>query len=236
MENSTANKKAYEHVFDYFFEQILSGDLKLNDRIPTERDLAERLGVSRNSAREALHVLEMMGLVECLQGSGNYVRCDTHDYMLKFFHMCLVLQQASYTEVLEMRRWYEAGAIEMAMSCATAEELESLHQILISMDQADSLEEGSRLDLAFHNSLVLASHNRLLSFYTALFNELLDQFIRSLRTTILLDGAQAQLLQQSHWAIYNALMEKDLDAGLAALEQHFKIDRDYIAQAERSRQ
>ncbi|MCD7929762.1 MAG: FCD domain-containing protein, partial [Clostridiales bacterium] len=142
---------------------------------------------------------------------------------------------ASYPEVLEMRRWYEAGAIEMAMNCATAEELDSLRQILVSMDQTDSPEESSRLDLAFHNSLVLASHNRLLSFYTSLFNELLDQFIRSLRTTILLDGAQAQLLQQSHWAIYNALTEKDLNAGLAALEQHFEIDRDYIAQAERSR-
>ncbi|MCD7838323.1 MAG: FCD domain-containing protein [Clostridiales bacterium] len=235
MENSTANKKAYEHVFDYFFEMILSGELKLNDRIPTERDIAERLGVSRNSAREALHVLEMMGLVECLQGSGNYIRCDTHDYMLKFFNMFLVLQQASYTEVLEMRRWYEAGAIEMAMSCATREEMASLRQILVSMDQTDDPEESSRLDLAFHNSLVLASHNRLLSFYTSLFNELLDQFIRSLRTTILMDGAQTQLLQQSHWAIYNALMEKDLAAGLAALEQHFEIDRDYIAQAERRR-
>ncbi|MCD8050777.1 MAG: FadR family transcriptional regulator [Clostridiales bacterium] len=235
MDNLTANKKAYEHVFDYFSRLILSGELKLNDRIPTERDIAERLGVSRNSAREALHVLEMMGLVECLQGSGNYVRCDPHDYMLKFFNMFMVLQQASYTEVLEMRRWYEAGAIEMAMNCATAEELGSLRQILVSMDQTDSPEESSRLDLAFHNSLVLASHNRLLSFYTSLFNELLNQFIRSLRTTILLDGAQVQQLQQSHWAIYNALMEKDLDAGLAALEQHFEIDRDYIAQAERSR-
>ncbi|MCD8126994.1 MAG: FadR family transcriptional regulator [Clostridiales bacterium] len=235
MENLTANKKAYEHVFDYFFELILSGELKLNDRIPTERDIAERLGVSRNSAREALHVLEMMGLVECLQGSGNYVRCDPHDYMLKFFNMFLVLQQANYTEVLEMRRWYEAGAIEMAMNCATAEELSSLRQILVSMDQTDSPEESSRLDLAFHNSLVRASHNRPLSFYTSLFNELLDQFIRSLRTTILLDGAQAQQLQQSHWAIYNALAEKDLDAGLAALERHFEIDRDYIAQAERGR-
>ena len=65
-----SSQKAYERVFDYFTAEITSGSLRLNDKIPTERALSENLKVSRNSAREALHVLEMMGLIECIQGSG----------------------------------------------------------------------------------------------------------------------------------------------------------------------
>ena len=80
---SKSNGKTYEYVFDYFSEQILSGELKLNDKIPTEREVAEKLGVSRNSVREVMHMLEITGLIECMQGSGNYVRCDPMAYMLK---------------------------------------------------------------------------------------------------------------------------------------------------------
>ena len=65
------SQKAYERVFDYFTAEITSGNLRLNDKVPTERALSETLKVSRNSAREALHVLEMMGLIECIQGSGD---------------------------------------------------------------------------------------------------------------------------------------------------------------------
>ena len=76
-------KKTYEYVFDYCSEKILSGELKLNDKIPTERELAEEMGVSRNSVREVMHMLEITGLIECQQGSGNYVRCDPMEYMMK---------------------------------------------------------------------------------------------------------------------------------------------------------
>ena len=79
MEASKLNQKTYQYVFEYFSEQILSGKLKLNDRIPPERDIAEKLGVSRNSVREVMHMLEITGLIECLQGSGNYVRCHPEE-------------------------------------------------------------------------------------------------------------------------------------------------------------
>lgn len=66
------NKKIYQYVFDYFSEQILSGELKINDKILPEREIAEKLDVSRNSIREVMHMLEINGLLDCRQGSGNY--------------------------------------------------------------------------------------------------------------------------------------------------------------------
>ena len=67
------NKKIYQYVFDYFSEQILSGELKINDNILPEREIAEKLDVSRNSIREVMHMLEINGLLDCRQGSGNYI-------------------------------------------------------------------------------------------------------------------------------------------------------------------
>ena len=69
------DKKIYQYVFDYFSEQILSGELKINDKILPEREIAEKLDVSRNSIREVMHMLEINGLLDCRQGSGNYIRC-----------------------------------------------------------------------------------------------------------------------------------------------------------------
>ena len=54
------NKKIYQYVFDYFSEQILSGELKINDKILPEREIAEKLDVSRNSIREVMHMLEKL--------------------------------------------------------------------------------------------------------------------------------------------------------------------------------
>lgn len=64
------NKKIYQYVFDYFSEQILSGELKINDKILPEREIAEKLDVSRNSIREVMHMLEINGLLDCRQEAG----------------------------------------------------------------------------------------------------------------------------------------------------------------------
>ena len=86
-----------------FSEQILSGELKINDKILPEREIAEKLDVSRNSIREVMHMLEINGLLECRQGSGNYLRCEPQDYMVKFMNMVMSLQQIKYTEVYDIR-------------------------------------------------------------------------------------------------------------------------------------
>ena len=117
------SQKAYERVFDYFTAEITSGNLRLNDKIPTERVLSETLKVSRNSAREALHVLEMMGLIECIQGSGNYIRCNTKEYMTRLMSLTMVLQHINHTEVFELRCGFEQTALSAAMEDAKPEEL-----------------------------------------------------------------------------------------------------------------
>ncbi len=229
MDNPKLNgKKTYEYVFDYFSDQILSGKLKLNDKIPTEREIAEKLGVSRNSIREVMHMLEITGLIECLQGSGNYVRCDPMEYMMKSVNMVMALMEIDYTEIFHIRTGYEYAAIRLAINAATPEELEEMHQILLQMDQPMSSRESAKLDVRFHHILVNASHNRILILYSSLLNNLMDQFIENFRTKILMNRMRAELLRRSHWGIYNALVEKDLPAAMNAFDKHFRVVEDQL--------
>ena len=143
MDNSKFNGKKYEYIFNYFSEQILSGELQLNDKIPPEREIAEKLGVSRNSVREVMHMLEITGLIECMQGSGNYVRCDPMEYMLKSVNMVMALMKIDYSEIFHIRTGYEYAAVRLAIETASPEELEELHQILLKMDQPMSSRESA---------------------------------------------------------------------------------------------
>ena len=120
------NKKIYQYVFDYFSEQILSGELKINDKILPEREIAEKLDVSRNSIREVMHMLEINGLLDCRQGSGNYIRCEPQEYMIQFMNMVMALHKIEYTEVYDILMGYETVALQLAIKNATEEEIEQL--------------------------------------------------------------------------------------------------------------
>lgn len=196
-----AGTKTYEYVFNYFSEQILSGELKMNDKIPPEREIAEKLGVSRNSVREVMHMLEISGLIECLQGSGNYIRCDTNEYMTRTANMVMALLDIDYTEIFYLRQGYEIVALKRAMEEATPEELEKMHQILLKMDEAVGIKESTDLDIQFHAVLMEASHNRLLQMYYSMLGNLMDQFIKDFRSRILVDKRRAENLRKSHWGI-----------------------------------
>ncbi|EOT24167.1 hypothetical protein C805_02379 [Eubacterium sp. 14-2] len=224
MDNPRLNgKKTYEYVFEYFSEQILSGKLQLNDKIPTEREIAEQLGVSRNSIREVMHMLEITGLIECLQGSGNYVRCNPMEYMLKSVNMVMALLDIDYAEIFHIRIGYEYAAVRLAVETATQEELEEMRQILEKMDQPMSSRESAKLDLEFHHTLVKSSHNRMLILYNSMLDNLLDQFIENFRTKILTNKMRAELLRRSHWGIYHALLEGNLAEAMKAFDRHFRI-------------
>lgn len=215
-------------MFDYFQAEITSGSLRLNDKIPTERVLSEQLKVSRNSAREALHVLEMMGLIECIQGSGNYIRCNTKEYMTKLMSLTMVLEHMDYREVFEMRCGFEQTALTAAIWDAKPEELSRMREVLERMDQPMSAQQSAALDVEFHKILMEMSHNRLMIFYVDQMEDLLKLFVKDLRTSILSDRRRAAMLRKAHWDIYEALNVHDEAAGIKALKKHFTVVRKHL--------
>ena len=218
-----SGQKTYEYIFDHFAKDILTEKLKMNDKLPTEREIAESLEVSRNSVREVMHMLEMQGMIECIQGSGNYVCCEPVDFMTKLVTMYMTLMGAGNMDIYYIRAGYEHAAVRMAAERATAAELREMRAILEKMDQPMSSSESAKYDQLFHLKLMEASHNPILiSFYRMILN-LISLFIENFRVKILANKTRAEALRRAHWDIYHALENKDVKAGVKALDQHFEI-------------
>ena len=103
-----------------------------------------------------------------------------------------------------------------------------MHQILLKMDQPMSVKESAKLDIEFHHKLMDASHNRTLILFSSMLYDLMDQFIENFRGRILMNRMRAELLRRAHWAIYNGLVEKDLEAAMKGFDKHFRIVEDQL--------
>lgn len=118
--------KAYYQVIDYLKKGIIDKTFLLGDKLPSERELSEQLGVSRNSVREALRVLEIMGVVQSHQGAGNYVNDDFENNLVETMSMMYALNKIDDRQVADYREALETKAYILAMEQITREELQEM--------------------------------------------------------------------------------------------------------------
>ncbi len=142
---------------------IMSGELKPGDRLPREADLAERLGLSRNSLREAVKALSLIHVLDVRQGDGTYVTSldpdlllDTMSFVIDFHRDDTVLQ------FLEVRRILEPAATAMAAVTMTAEEIDGLRDVLARLGPEPDVEALVANDLEFHRRIAAGSGNPVL--------------------------------------------------------------------------
>src|SRR5919204_1264238 len=144
-------------------EMILSGELQPGDKLPRENELAERLGVSRSSLREAVRALAALNVIEARQGDGTYVTSLTPEVLLEVIGFGIdLVTDPSLLEVFEVRRYLETAATAAAAISITVDELASLRECLDRMDRAESVEELVRLDEEFHHIVADATRNSVL--------------------------------------------------------------------------
>lgn len=171
-------------IADYLLTQIQNGEFNVGDKLPTERELAEQLGVSRISVREALSGLSMIGILESRQGAGSYVSGYNANILGRAFYAFAVLEKTPLADIIVVRRALEAECAKYAALNSTDEELSKLHDILAAYDEALLLEPNSRmfkrkiqeLDFKFHSGVAASSHQsyliQILSTVTASFQVL----------------------------------------------------------------
>ena len=142
---------------------IVSGELRPGDRLPRESDLAERLGLSRNSLREAVRALSLIHVLDVRQGDGTYV--TTLEPSLLLDAMAFVVDFHSDDTVLqffEVRRILEPAAAAMAASAMTGEEIADLGALLDELGPAPTVEQLVSNDIEFHRRIAVGSGNAVL--------------------------------------------------------------------------
>ena len=99
MSTPIRNPKAYDQVIEVIKDKIKKGKIKKGDKLPSEREMAESLGLSRASVREALRALEVIGLIESIQGAGNYIRTNFDNSLIEPLSLMFMLQESSVKEM-----------------------------------------------------------------------------------------------------------------------------------------
>jgi GntR family transcriptional regulator, transcriptional repressor for pyruvate dehydrogenase complex len=145
-------------------EMIVSGELRPGDRLPREADLAQRLGLSRNSLREAVRALSLVRILDVRQGDGTYVTSLESSVLLDAMSFLVDLQHDhGVLHVLEARRVLEAAAAALAAQYATEDELAELRRLIDEAGECATVEEFVENDLEFHRVMARASHNPVLA-------------------------------------------------------------------------
>lgn len=222
-EKSEKSTKAYERVVNYIRHEIRRGNLKCGEHLPPERNLAEMLGVSRNSVREAVRTLSLMGFISSVHGVGNFVSCDLEQNLSETLRMMLMMGETNYLQVSQLRRGLESETARLAASRILPRQTSKLADLAHRIREEANAEKGSLLDQEFHTLLCEAAGNKLIySLFMAMITTIND-FISTMYGRIVIDEEQAEKLYTAHEELVDALSRHDEDDAVRAIQYHFEI-------------
>lgn len=225
------SKKLHKQVFEQIQGLILSGRIKPGERLPSERDLSEMLQVSRNSIREALRSLEVLGIVECRHGGGNYIKLDIGSGILEPLSIMFQLHGGGLADILDVRRTLESEAAALAARRIAPERAKELLSIVERLKGEKGELECVRLDKEFHLKIAEASGNALILSFLNAISSILERSIKDGRRAIMRSLRDHGVLVASHEALCKAIAKGDPDAARRAVDRHFKMIVDNLPKA-----
>lgn len=211
-----ARKPLYERLVEHLRAYVAEAGLSAGSRLPSERELAERLGVSRASVRQAIVALEVQGMVEVRHGEGAFLRVGSLDLvpMSKLLEL-----KRRLPDIIDAREALEVKLAELAAHRHDDADIERCKDALAMMaseiEDGDSGEEG---DQAFHQSVVSAARSELLA---RMYQVILDDIATSRHESLSQVGRPEESLKQ-HQRIFEAIRDGDGSAAAAAMRRHLK--------------
>jgi len=203
--------------------QVQRGELQPGDRLPSERELCERFGVSRSVVREALSQLKSDGIIEARRGSGAYVL--ERDQRQSFRMQDVAIDERDSLElVMELIVTVEVAATRLAAMRRSADDLKMIRRALIGMEYEIANDRlGDEQDFAFHQAIVEATHNPHFVALSSHLEQGARRVIRQARTNTKVRHVEMiEAVQEEHQAIFDAIKAGDPDAAALAAETHLK--------------
>jgi GntR family transcriptional repressor for pyruvate dehydrogenase complex len=228
MFNPIKNTKVYEQVIDQIKDMIAEGTLNKGDRLPSERSLVEQLQVSRASLREALRALEVIGLVECKQGEGNYIKTSFEDNLLEPLSIMYRLERSNPKEIWELRKTMEVEAVGLAAKRVTDAQLKELSELLLSFNDEEDETYNAEIDKQFHYKLAECSGNILIYNILKTVSVLVEDFIKGARTKILMDKENKKVLFKQHKAMFIAVEKHSSVEARKAMREHLDYAMEFM--------
>ena len=222
------NKSIY--VAEQIIQAIRNVDYKPREKLPPERTLAEAMGVSRSSVREALSALQVLNVVESRPGDGTYVRSFAGALDLESQGLALLAKSDSPFMIFEARKAFEMGVVELAIEMATPKDLSTLEEAcreMLTCASAGDYEDYLEANLRFHMAIARATGNPVIERTMARFWESTSQ-----RLLIeMLKRYWHDSIENSfgiHEEILHALKVRDKRMAWEATRRHYQEPRDYF--------
>ena len=212
----------YEEVVERLHAFIDVNELKPGDRLLSERELAQRLGVSRTSVRQALTALRVSGLVEIRHGDGVFLVRSPQDVVPQLAQG-LLDSHAKLPAIMEVREALETQTARLAARRRTDADLNEMRQALTEMSAVlDVGEDAADADRHFHRAVAAASHNEIL---INMMDQLADLIDQTRRASLSRPGRPPRSLM-AHDAILHAIEAQDEDAAAHAMRDHLEVVAD----------
>jgi len=205
-----------EHAVLALKEYIVDGNLSPGTELPTESEMAKEIGVSKFSMREALRVLQVLGLIDISQGRHTRVASHSINPIISLLELTLRRSMVPDLMLIEARKSLEGGISRHAAMRADSSNIEAMRKTIEDMKTScDDLETCVNKDLEFHNALVKASQNVVFEIMLAPLMELLRE---QRREQIKMRGINQVI--EYHTMILQAIIEKDPEKAERSMDLH----------------
>ncbi len=211
--------KVPELVMDSLLKAMEAGIIRVGEELPPERDLAEALGISRNSLRECLAIMNFMGIVEN-RGNRKILVKNADRFRKARSLVELSYSQDTFEDFMEFRRTNEREIARLACRRATEEDLERLRN---SVERLEADATDFEADVDFHVNLAYASHNTI---FAAMLNYV-NSLILELRMRFFEREEYHGKTAEAHRRIYEAVLARDEELAVYEMGRHLKIIENY---------
>ncbi|MBQ7435921.1 MAG: FadR family transcriptional regulator [Oscillospiraceae bacterium] len=211
--------KVPELVMDSLLKAMEAGTIRVGEELPPERDLAEALGISRNSLRECLAIMSFMGIVEN-RGNRKILVKNADRFRKARSLIDLSYSRDTFEDFMEFRRTNEREIARLACIRATEEDLERLRN---SVERLEADATDFEADVDFHVNLAYASHNTI---FAAMLNYV-NSLILELRMRFFEREEYHGKTAEAHRRIYEAVKARDEELAVYEMGRHLKIIENY---------
>lgn len=208
-------------------DSIIAGDLKPGDKLPTEPELCENLGIGRNSVREAIKILEAYGVVYIKRAEGTFVNDSYNHKMLDPMLYGILLDKNLRINIIQVRKVLDTGMLYQIISMITDEKMDKIQQEFESLKtvvlgEGVAAKQVLQADVDFHRALVESTGNPIL----CNMHEYVDRITtpsREKTVELVLEKNQAEKFILLHQKIINLLLEKNYQNIESVLAEHYQF-------------
>lgn len=226
-------KRISDQVFEQLRELIFRGELKPGEQVMPERELADALGVSRTSVRDAIGKLVVMGFLDQKQGQGTFVRGA--DAIEKSpLAAAMEDQDASLMDLLEVRMGLETNAAALAALRADEKDIHFLEKSLTELEeQIRKGELGNEADVSFHMAITYATKNPVQIYLMKIFFDFLFIGIKENLRHLYEEPTNIDQIFNQHVAVIEAIRNRNAEGAFAAMRNHITFVMDFFKRLER---